>query len=330
MILSSLLMLVTSCRKSDYRASTLIKAEDVTNINVLFSSLRTSPQYFTVTAGIYSEVRAAEGTRLRFYPHSFKDKAGNIITSGSVLVGITEMYGPGAALANRSASLSGNQLLNNTGQAYVTASMNGGEIGVTKYGIDFLSLVNSGMPMGLYYGVTDYSDSLVRWMRVGNTVGTAVTGTVFDTMSVYLIDTMGTGIDTLRVYRNYNQFDSCGALHWVSSQYPAARNTGLTNLSVIPVDSSFNGSNTAVFVAFPDYNAVVPVSDYNSKTHTFTMAAGYNIPLESRVDIVAVAYKNGLLYCSTQNNVTLTQDMIFTPSMTPHTVTEVINLLKAL
>ncbi len=329
-VISSFLLLLASCSKPDYRDSVLINTNDRTDVNTLFHSLRSTPEVFTVTAGTYSEVRLSKGTRFRFYPHSFKDNSGNILTSGTVRLSVIEMYSTGSALANRSVGLSGNQLLNNTGQVYVTATMDGVEIGVTKYGIDFYSPVHSGMPMGLYYGVTDYSDSLVRWMRVGNTAGTAVNATTLDSMSVVVIDTLGTGVGTVNIYRNYNQFDSCGALHWVSSQYPATVTTGLTDISVIPADTLFNSSNTAVFVVFPDYHMAVPVSNYDSHTHIFSMAVGYNIPLESRIDVVTIGHKNGLLYYSSQNNVTLTQGMVFSPVMTAHTVTEVLNLLATL
>lgn len=331
LILSSLLLLISSCRKADYHPGrTLVPVEDRTKVNALFANLRSTPEFYDVTAGILTEIRASQGTKLRFYPYSFKDKNGKVMLSGTVRVGIIEMYGAGASLANRSACLSGNQLLTNTGQAYITASVNGEEIGVTRYGIGFIAPTHSAMAMGLYYGVDNYEDSLVRWMRVGNMTGTAVQGTVFDTMSVLVVDTMGTGVDTAHIYRHYNQFDSCGALHWVGSMYPVSVSTGLTNISVSPADTSFNKTNTAVFVVFPDHHAVVPVGDYNLQTHTFSFPAGYNVPLESRVAIVTIGYKNGTLYFNSQNNITLTAGMVFTPVMEPHTVHEVLNLLALL
>lgn len=329
LIMSSLLLLVASCRKADYHVSTVIKATDKTNINTLFASLRTHPEFFDVEAGVYSEIRASKGTRFRFYPYSFKDKGGKIITSGTVRISVIEMYGAGASIANRSVSLSGNQLLHNTGQVYITATMKGEEIRVNKYGIDFITSTHLSTPMALYYGVDNYEDSLVRWMRVGNMTGTAVTGTIVDTMTVVVIDTAH-ALDTGHIYRNYNQFDSCGALYWVSSQYPAWTTTGLTNISVIPTDTSFDASNTAVFVVFADFNAAVGVGDYNSKTHTFSLTPGYTIPMETRIDFVTIGYKGGLLYYSVQKDITLTEAMTFTPVMVPHTVGEVLNLLALL
>jgi hypothetical protein len=328
-MMSSFLLLAASCRKADYHSTNLTEAVDKTKVNTIFASLRSKPEVLYVTAGVYTEVRASKGTRFRFYPNSFKDKNGRTISSGTVQLSVIEMYGAGASIANRSVSLSGNQLLHNTGQVYITASVNGEEIGVNKYGIDFLTSTRRTSPMSLYYGVDDYDDSLVRWMRVGTATGTIVNGTIIDTMSVIVVDTV-TSVDTAQIYRNYNQFDSCGALHWVSSQYPAWTTTSLTNISVIPTDTSFNAFNTAVFVVFTDFNAAVPLGDYNSQTHAFSLTPGYSIPMETRIDIVTIGYKGGLLYYAVQRDITLIEGVVFAPAMVPHTVNEVLNLLALL
>lgn len=323
-------LLVASCHKADYKASQLQPVDDKTKITTLFNSLHSTPQLITVTAGQYTKVRASQGTLLRFYPNSFKDKTGKTITGGTVQISITEMYGAGADIANRSVSLSGNQLLQNAGQIFITATIKGQEVFVNKYGVGFLSSGHSGLPRELYYGHNDEGDSLTRWMRVGHATGTYVGGTVLDTMAVFLIDSIGAGVDTTNILRHYNMFDSVGALYWVGCMYPQAIATGLTNVSVIPADQSFSNSNAMVFVVFPDNSAVVPLNNYNSTTHAFSLNPGYEIPLGSNIYIVTLGFANGNVYYAVQKNITLKEGMTFSPAMSAYTVNDVLNELRML
>src|ERR1700761_671407 len=63
--------------------------------NQLFADLKTTPQNFTVTAGKYQTIIGSDSTVINFYPNSFKDKNGNIISSGSINIALIEMYNPG-------------------------------------------------------------------------------------------------------------------------------------------------------------------------------------------------------------------------------------------
>ncbi len=327
---SVLSLFAVSCRKSDYKASALVNATDKTQLNTIFQSLRSIPQVVTVTAGVYTEFRLAQGTKFRFYPHSFKDKNGQTISSGVVTLSIIEMYTAGQALANRSVSITGNLILKNQGDIYITASMNGEEIFVNKYGIDFFSATHAEVPMGLYYGNVANDDSLVNWTRVGTMTGTVVTGTVLDTMSVFVVDSAGTGVDTMKLLRNYYQFDSCSSLYWVGCHYPFSTTNARTNIEVKLTDNAYNGTNTQVFLVYPDINAALPVNIYNATTHTFSFQQGYEVPVGQRTDIVVISYAGGNYYFFVQKNVDLSVTTTFKPFMSAYTPNEIINLLSLL
>lgn len=333
LICSLFCLLVASCKKADYKPSV---STALTNVNSstlatsLFSSLYYPPQVINVTAGVYSTVTASHGTKLKFYPYSFKDYSGRTITSGTVQIGITEMYGAGAGLANRSVSLSGNELLQNGGQIYITASMAGQPISVNKYGVGFLAQPNLSSPMGLYYGSKEYGDSLTRWITSGYAAGTMAMNTSMDTMSVYLIDSTGTHVDTANLYRNYNMFDSCSRLQWVGCLYPNYVAGKTTNITVTPSDTLFTTSNTLIFVVFPGINSVVPVNKYDPATHSFSLPLGYEIPRDVKVHIVTIGYTAGNLHYSAQMNVTPSQGTNFRAEMQPYTVREVLNSLLLL
>ncbi len=59
-----------------------------------------------------------------FNPQSFKDGSGNIISSGMVTVELTEMYTPGAMIANRvSTSTAMHRRLTSGGSVNIKATM---------------------------------------------------------------------------------------------------------------------------------------------------------------------------------------------------------------
>ena len=334
-LLFTLLLTVISCRKADYKATEPVTVNPIVNtdkagLNQLFSSLHTAPSTFTITAGIYKVLRAPQGTKLTFYPNSFRDKNGHVISSGTVQIQITEMYRPGSMIANRATTMSNGRLLKSGGQVYITATMNGAEVFVNKYGIGFLAPQPAQETMALFYGNTNNVDSLVNWPVFNTTKGTIVSATVVDTMSLYVIYTSGSIVDTTFVYKCYNQFDSTSTLTWVNCDFFADSTSGQTNVKVIPTDTSFNAFNTEVFIVLPGINGVTAVSNYDPLTHTFSLYDGSRLPTGVTVDIIAISNKGGNFYYYQQNDVTLTPDMTFNPVMIPRTVSYINSALSVL
>lgn len=68
----TILFYFSSCKKNDTVISNP-SGSDRSYLNSLFAPFRTTPQTLTVTAGMYAEVTGAKGTKLTFYPNSFKD-----------------------------------------------------------------------------------------------------------------------------------------------------------------------------------------------------------------------------------------------------------------
>lgn len=325
-----LLTLLSACRKTDYKANDLKPVTDNTAIVAALNLLKVTPQVIEVTVGVYTEVRLSQGTKLKFYPYSFKDQTGNILTSGTVQITVAEVYGPGLGIVNRVANMSGNQLLRNGGQIYITGQINGSEVAVNKYGVCFLAPTHSEEPMALYYGTTGFEDSMTRWMRVGNMTGTAVQGTILDTQSVYFVDTSGVGVDTANIYRNYNEFDSVASWKWVGCNYPYAPGNRLTDVFVTTSDASFDNSNTAVFLVIPEVKTVIPVTDYNKVSRTFSMPPGYDVPTGVEAHLVVLSFKSGKLYYYQQTGFNLSYGMEFAPTMREYTSNEILNMLYAL
>src|ERR1700733_5017150 len=95
-------MLVTSCSKTYIKTNNVTPVTiDQSGLNSLFASLRPTPQSLVVTAGSSQTVYGINGTKLTFYPNSFKDKNGKIITSGIINIQLTEVYSIGDMIASR-------------------------------------------------------------------------------------------------------------------------------------------------------------------------------------------------------------------------------------
>ena len=323
---------MSACRKSDYTSSQVTPVNPNTHwlLDMGFSYLKGGSQQITVVAGVYTEVRLSKGTKLKFYPYSFKDGVGNLLNGDTIRLSVLELYGAGAGIANRSVNLSGNQLLKNNGELYITAARDGGSVAINKYGVCFLASAHSQEQRDLYYGHSGNEDSTIRWNRVGLMTGAYCIGTVLDTQSVYLVDTSGTKVDTTNVYRNYNVFDSCAALGWVGCAYPYQATTQLTNISVSPASSDFNNSNTAVFLVFPQINAVVPVTDYDSASHVFSLPNGYEVPSDITAHLVVIGYNGSTLYYYQQTNFLLGRNMSIIPILRPYSLNEILNMLYLL
>src|SRR5690606_33285999 len=108
-------LLIGACNKNDTEPGP-------SELNELFESLRSPAQSFTVTAGTEQTITGAQGTKIIFYPNSFKDAAGNTLSSGSVNISLTEVYTPGQMIAHRTTTTTNDdRLLTSGGQVLITA-----------------------------------------------------------------------------------------------------------------------------------------------------------------------------------------------------------------
>lgn len=292
---------------------------DRTHLNELFNSLRILPQTFTVQAGQYVKVHGANGTRLIFYPGSFKDAAGNVISSGTVQIELIEMYRPGNMIANRASTTVDGALLRSGGQVEVIASMNNQPVYANKYGIGFKQSAASVQPMSLYYGNTVNADSIVDWTQAVQATGNNVQQTVMVNDSAN-----GSG--------NYYLFDSCTSFQWVNCDHIANElpQAQLTNVRLNTGDTSLNCNNTSVYIVFPAYNCVSYFNQYDVTNHVFNFSQHFYLPIGVSMTIVAISNKNGSYYYATQSNVTVTANLSLNLTMQPQTLPFIANALLTL
>ncbi len=281
----------------------------------LFSPLQPAMQSFNVPAGVSTTITGAQGTRLTFYPNSFKNAAGQVVTSGTVQIKLMEATKPGAMIGARAATIMATGgLLRSGGEIYVSATMGGQELKANKYRVSFAQPAYSNQPMELYYGDMNNEDSVVVWTGTNGSNGTTSTGTRFDS-------TQG------QTWRH--QFDSCTSFNWINCDHFYS-STPITNVSAIAPDTSFNGSNTSVFIVFPSINSVCYMSSYVTATHTFSLSTGYYVPVGMNMHIIGISVKNGNYYYSELLNQTISNNMSMSLNLQQQTLTYLQSHLTAL
>ncbi len=286
----------------------------------LFNDLRSTPQTLTTTAGVSSTLYGTKGTRITFYPNSFKDASGNIITSGTIVIKLTEMLTPGAMIAeNATTQTTTGDILRSGGQVKIEASKDGQAVYANKYSLSFKQPAASYQPMDLYFGDRNNNDSAVLWRPLDTAstggTGTTATGTTTDS-------TTGGGGGTGGFSTPFYVFDSCTDFIYVNcdklNSIPGPR----TNIHFVMPDTTFNANNSTIYLIFNDINSVATVrrESYETSTKSFNLKY-YTLPIGYTMTVITLCKKaDGKYYFSEQNGLTITDAMSVNVTMTERTL----------
>lgn len=317
LLLLSAVVLFAACKKESGTTGTLPPKEpdaDKQLLSNMFAGLKPVPQSFQINAGAWKVIYGAKKTRLIFYPNSFKDKQGNIISSGQIDIKLIEAYKPGEVISNRSSATGSGRLLMSGGQVYLKAYRAGQEVYPNVYGIGFSQQAASTQPMNLFYGSNNNGDSTVIWTQAGvNNGTTAPNGTITDSLG-----------------QIFYQFDSCTSFNWINCDYFYNTNSPLTNLFMVAPDTGFNGGNTQVFLVFPAINSVTWMGTYTSGTHTFSMSPNYFVPVGMSFHTISISMNNGNYYYDEKLNLNVSSNMVDTLHPQQKTLPDILNALSLL
>ena len=335
-----ILILVVSCSKS-YNAGN-VSGSPVTvtiPINQLFASLRSTPQGLSVTAGRDTTIFGAQGTMIHFYPNSFKNASGSIISSGTINIQLIEMYKAGDMIANNATTLANGQILMSGGEVNIIATMNGQTVYANNYKLGFIHPGGSVTNMALFYGGNNNADSTTTW-NIADTsrAGTRATGTRVDS-------TIGGSYAS----NPFFVFDSCTNFVMVNCDCYRNNDSPLTSVSVVVPDTSFNPDNTQIFVVLHDVNPWSLYSDtttavlssdnqwgrnaYVKSTNTLSMIneSNFNIvPAGHAYELVVMTLKNNTWYYYEESGTIPHNGIVTTARMTATTDADVKTKLSAL
>ncbi|MBS1588102.1 MAG: hypothetical protein JST52_00665 [Bacteroidetes bacterium] len=326
---SSALILATAlafaaCKKES-KSDGVFPPADSTNSKLILSNLfggtqtLTPVQTFEVKAGDTQVVRTAMNTKLSFYKNSFKDKNGNIIISGQIVLKVIEMYNSGHVVANRSSTVSFGRPMTSAGQIYIKAYRGGQEVFANVYGLGFNTVATSqNPPFQLFYGSKLNPDSTVTWAVAPNGLGTISSAAFTDTSVV----------PNVSLY----QFDSCRNFNWVGGHYYYDLSGQLLTNAHITVKDTFglNKTNTQLFVVFPSINGVSYMQLYDTAMHTWSLSPNYEIPTNMQVHFVSLSLVKGLYYYDEHKFVNITYGYSDTLRPQPKTLPDVLTALSNL
>ncbi|WP_118973886.1 hypothetical protein [Taibaiella koreensis] len=300
LLFGTLMVLLSACKKED------IILNNGNQLRYLFLHLQTTPQSFTVTAGIDQTVTGNKGTLLKFGPQSFKDAQGNLISSGTINIELTEMYKPGDMIANRVATTTvGQRRLQSGGSVKVVASMNGNEVFTSGYSIGFQQPAYSDKPMALFYGVEQVDSAGTRVVWGDNTGQQVMETTKISTNTFYL-------------------FDTCTAFNWINCDYFYSAPDPKTQVKVTLPDNSYDAFNTQVYIVFPAINSVSSMDIYDPANHVFSLSHdNYMLPVGATIHIVTLGARNGSYFMDVQKNVTVTQGLNVSVTPATHSIDDI-------
>lgn len=283
-------------------------------LNKLFKDLRSVPERQCVTAGVKQVIQFKKGTILTFYPNSFKDKTGAIITEGTVCLDVIEMYNPGSMIANRTTTEADKGILASGGQIQIKATKDGEEVFANTYGIAFTQSETSSLPMQLFYGNTNNADSVTKWaMADTSSAGTVATATIIDTPALTPTPTTPTPPTVPPAPR----YDFHNAIKFSTINCDRFWEYPTTNRTVVYVDmpdESYTASNTEVFITFPEIKSVMSASNYNTSFPKKYMAGNEDydflqVPLGLKISVITISKKNDTYYYYEQTGITVTKDI---------------------
>jgi len=263
----------------------------------LFAELRSTPQVYCITAGIPQTVTGTKGTKLMFYPNSFKYANGNIVTNGIVCIELVEMLTPGAMIANMATTQTTDyNMLQSGGQVNIKATKNGETLYANKYGISMPQPAASSLSMDLYYGNRNNADSVLLWRPLDPATsggpGTTATGTEEDTTSI------------IYIFDSSTEFNDVNLDRFISFSLPK------TKLKFTLPDTSFSILNTCIFIILPEINGLVHLEQKNRIAGVSYFSSNTEISVGQTINYVAINKKaNGKYYYYEKTNYTIPENM---------------------
>ncbi len=316
-ILFMAVVTISSCKKNDDNSSSVINGVDRSGVN-LFAALRSTPQTFSVTAGVGKKIKGAGGTILEFYPNSFKDKNGNILTSGTLEIELIEMYSVGDMIANRTSTSNNYGIIYTSGgEVNIKAQLGGQEVFANKYRIGFKASSNvQNKPMELYVPGERNRDSVTFWTnyKMGSVPGSSLV-----TDAVWFLNEAP-----------YFLFDSCSTFKLINCDHPYDSTSKNVTINVTIPENTFNKVYGSLSIAFPTLNVatILTATNYNSDTHVMTFQGWVPTGPSGKISLMIAKDISNFFYYEQACNVS--GDMSINANVKLLTTTELMAKLHAL
>jgi hypothetical protein len=249
------------------------------------------------------------------------------------------MYKAGDMICNHATTIANGQIIASGGQVTINATMNGQQVFANVYGIGFPHHNASGTTMSLFYGGTNNADSVVTWTQSDTTnPGNIANGTRGDSAHFHY------------PYDPIFNFDTCNNFVSVNCDCFWYNDSSKTSVSVILPDTSFNASNTEVFIVLKNVSAWGSIADtttavlssvgsnwgsthYNAATNTLNMLSERQtdiVPAGLPYTLVVITNKNGTYYFWQTSGTIPHNGIVATAALATDTQTDIVARLQGL
>lgn len=233
------------------------------------------------------------------------------------------------------------QILQSNGEVNISATMNGQPVYVNKYGIGFIQSNPSVQVMSLFYGTTNNADSVATW----TVTDTSLSGTQSSGLDSTVLSEDGALIN-VNISNYYGRpwvgcvFDSSSSLAYTNCDAFYNNDSPKTSVSVVVPDTSFNPSNTEVYLILPSINCAMSTVepelggvDYDQATNTINIVSESKtliVPAGMNYELVVMTNKNGIYYYYKTSGIIPHSGLNVTASMTQQTQSYISTQLQGL
>lgn len=252
-----------------------------------FAGTRVASQTFAINATNYNQIVGAKNTKITIPGGCLIDKYGHTVT-GNANIELKEIYSKGDMILSNATTTTATGMLESGGEIYLKVRQNGEDLRV-KPGYSISVSFPTTNPVG---GMQLFTGAFVANTNLA--ADSALVWTPVDSTAANIVQ------DSFSSYTFYDfPVDSFG---WTNCDR-FYDNPGGTD-PMIQVPSTFDNTNTSVYMIFDAENAVANGDVYDDATHIFRFHAGTHTPTGLSVTIVVIAKIGTQYYYSINHEVT--------------------------
>lgn len=314
-IVLTIVVVISSCRKKHN-----ITSNNNDNVFELLEKLKSPAQKFSGQAGEAWSISGIKGTRINFYPKSFRDNNGQIINSGTIDIELIETPKAKDMILNGVTTMVGkSRFLQSGGAINITATQNGNPVIVgERFGIDFKQDNASTDTMFVFQGWAgqqmSFTDGtgLVSWGESGSN-GQA-----------------GTRVDTSSVI-NYYSFDSVLNFDWINCDRFRNDIGPKTNINIMLSGANPKLYGVIGFLVLPDINSVISIYQSNPDNLKYlSLGSSMKIPIGMKATFVVMAKIDSEYYFARKDAGSLVNNHSESMVLKKKSITEIISEINSL
>jgi hypothetical protein len=313
MILVALLatLVLIGCRKDDDNSNngnngntngTSYQGDAITSVEGFWQSQRAAKiQKKTITAGTYSRITGAAGTKIDIYSNSLLKNG--VAVTGTVDIELIEAYDKADLLSMGLHTMGRDYAWNyapmvSAGEFYFKASQNGQDLEINPNGP--IQITTAAFPDA------DFNTSMMPLILEADSA-------VTDSVWVPVDTSMGNCRDSAMV--NLGQSAYCFSIAnnatWINCDYFYNSGAALTSMTV-NLPTGFTSANTQVMLSFDGLNVITNLNQ--DATGAFVLGTGYRVPIGQATNLIVIGEQNGVLVYHIQAVVIANNQVITIPT----------------